>query len=184
MDESVALRDRPPAGSDRELSNSVQRRARLGLVLALVALSLWTIHDFLPALVWAAVLAIAFWPLYQRTLRRFPPSKHNVLVPGLFTVGLGLMFGVPLLVLVIEGAREFHDASDLYRQATTSGFPVPDWVSHLPFGANAVGTWWQNNQAGGIEPTWPIASTAPVSPRSAGRSRAMSPTAPCCSSSP
>jgi predicted PurR-regulated permease PerM len=152
VNEPLVLRERSIPAAKEEMSGSVQRRARLALVLVLVALSLWTIHDFLPALVWAAVLAIAFWPLYQRTLRRFPPGKHNVLVPGAFAVGLGLLFGLPLVVLVIEGAREFHDVSELYRQATTSGIPEPAWVSHLPFGADAVGTWWQENLAGGIEP--------------------------------
>lgn len=152
MNEPLVLRDRLEAEQRQDMPGSVQRRARLGLVLVLVALSLWTIHDFLPALVWAVVLAIAFWPFYQRTLRRFPPGKHNVLIPGLFAVGLGLVFGVPLLILLVEGAREFHDALDLYRQAKSSGIPVPDWVSHLPFGGDAVHQWWQDNLAGGIEP--------------------------------
>jgi predicted PurR-regulated permease PerM len=134
------------------MPDSMQRRARLALVLVLLALSLWTIHDFLPALVWASVLAIAFWPFYQRMLRRFPPGRHNVVIPGLFAVGLGLLFGIPLVVLIIEGAREFHDVMELYRQATTSGIPVPGWVGHLPFGADAVSHWWQDNLAGGLEP--------------------------------
>ena len=135
-----------------EAPGRLQRHARMALVAALLGLSLWTIHDFLPALIWAAVLAIAFWPLYERALRRFPPGRHNVMLPGLFALGLGLLFGLPLVVLVIEGAREFHGAMEFYHQVTSTGIPLPGWVPHLPFGADVVTRWWQENLAGGIEP--------------------------------
>ncbi|MDX7950026.1 AI-2E family transporter [Lichenihabitans sp. Uapishka_5] len=143
----------PPVPLDAaDTSSRLQRNARFTLVAVLLGLSLWTIHDFLPALVWAAVLAIAFWPLYRRTLRRFPPGRHNILVPGAFSLGLGLLFGLPLLVLVIQGAREAHDVMGLYRQATTSGIPEPEWVRHLPLGSDAISHWWQDNLANGVEP--------------------------------
>ncbi|MGI3901044.1 MAG: AI-2E family transporter [Janthinobacterium lividum] len=144
-------RDRLSGDADGGVPAPRQRNARLALVVVLVALGLWTIHDFLPALAWAAVLAIAFWPLYEKALRRFPPSKHNVLLPGLFTLGVGLMFGLPLVIVLFEGVREFHSIVDLYNQATTSGIPVPDFVAHLPFGADAVTHWWQDNLANGVE---------------------------------
>ena len=140
--------DRDGDGSAR---TSRQHTARLVLVAALVALGAWTIHDFFPALAWAAVLSIAFWPLYEKASRRFPPGKHDVLLPGLFTLGVGLLFGLPLAVVVFEGVREFYAALELYRQATTSGIPVPDFVAHLPFGADAVTHWWQTNLADGAQ---------------------------------
>lgn len=128
-----------------------QRNARVILAGVLVALGVWTIHDFLPALAWAAVLAVAFWPLYEKALRRFPPGKHNVLMPALFTLGVGLLFGLPLVVVLFEAVREFHAVLDLYRRATTSGIPVPDFIAHLPFGADAVSQWWQDNLANGAQ---------------------------------
>lgn len=140
------------AAGEAAAPRRLQRNARVTLVAVLLGLSLWTIHDFLPALVWAAVLAVAFWPLYEKALRRFPPGRHNVVLPALFAVGLGLMFGLPLVVLVIEGAREFHGAMEFYHQVTTSGIPVPGWVARLPAGGDAVTQWWQDNLAGGIEP--------------------------------
>ena len=39
--------------------------ARVALALGLVAAALWTAADFLPALVWAGLLAVAIWPLYE-----------------------------------------------------------------------------------------------------------------------
>jgi len=41
-----------------------QRIARMVLATALVLLGLWILHRYLAALAWAAVLAIALWPLF------------------------------------------------------------------------------------------------------------------------
>jgi predicted PurR-regulated permease PerM len=61
-----------PAKSDRHEplpSNSQARMvARTGLTLALVVLALWIAADFLPALGWAAIIAITAWPLYARCM--------------------------------------------------------------------------------------------------------------------
>jgi len=50
--------------------------ARVALAMALVAAALWTAADFLPALAWAAILAIAVWPLYMRGLSA-PTSRRR-----------------------------------------------------------------------------------------------------------
>ena len=57
--------------------------ARVALAVMLLAAALWTAADFLPALVWAAILAIAVWPLYVRlvrtdfwrAMRQWPPGS-------------------------------------------------------------------------------------------------------------
>ncbi|RYC33165.1 AI-2E family transporter [Lichenibacterium minor] len=144
-------RDALSGDGDGSVPGQRQRNARLILSASLIGLGVWTIHDFLPALAWAAILAVAFWPLYEKAERRFPPGKHNVLLPGLFTLCIGLLFGLPLAIVLFEVVREFHSVLDLYRQATTSGIPVPDFISHLPFGGDAVTHWWQDNLANGAQ---------------------------------
>ena len=138
-------------GDDEALPGGLQRNARLALVAALIGFGLWTIGNFLPALAWASVLAIAIWPLYERAQRRWPPGRHNVLMPTLFTLAIGILFGLPFVVLAVQGAREVQDILALYHKATTSGIPVPDWVSHLPFGGQAVEHWWSDNLANPVE---------------------------------
>lgn len=149
--ETAPRRDALAGDGDGAVLGARQRNARVLLAAVLVGLGLWTIHDFLPALAWAAVLAVAFWPLYEKALRRFPPGRHNVLMPGLFTLGVGLLFGLPLVVVLFEALREFHSVLDLYRRATTAGIPLPDVVAHLPFGADAISHWWQDNLATGVQ---------------------------------
>ena len=131
--------DRPAPGS--------QRVARVVLILVMTALGLYILHRFLPALIWATILAIALWPFYRRVERRFPPGRHNILLPALFTTLVALVFLVPFVVLAVEAAHEAHALLEYSRSVEESGVPVPDVVTRLPFGAGAVTNWWNENLA-------------------------------------
>ena len=48
----------------------LQTTAGAILIAALLAGALYTIRDFLPALAWAAVLAIGLWPIHLTVQRR------------------------------------------------------------------------------------------------------------------
>ncbi|HET7594267.1 MAG TPA: AI-2E family transporter [Stellaceae bacterium] len=126
---------------------TTQRAALLVLTAALTLLAMWILRHFLPALAWAAVLAIATWPLYEWLLARLAgPWQHAFLVPLLFTLLVGIVFVLPLTLFAIEAG---HEALVLVRWARTieqDGLPVPDWVAHVPFGAN-LAAWWRVNLA-------------------------------------
>ena len=137
----------PPARQDgppHERARS-QGAARVLLVLALSALGLWILHGFLPALAWALVLAIALWPLYARLEHRFPPGKHNILLPTLMTAAVALVFLAPLAILGVQAAREAHDVADFVRNAEANGVPAPEFLQHLPYAAAQATDWWNNN---------------------------------------
>ncbi|WP_375465413.1 AI-2E family transporter [uncultured Methylobacterium sp.] len=122
-----------------------QGAARVALVLALSGLGLWILSGFLPALAWAVVLAIALGPLYARAERRWPPGKHNVLLPMLATLLVALVFLAPLVILGVQAAREAHDVIDFAREAEKNGIPAPEFLGHLPFGAAQASAWWTEN---------------------------------------
>lgn len=117
----------------------VQPFARAALVIGLVVLGIWTVRTFLPALIWAVILAIAIWPLYERLA---PEGRPSALVPALLTAAVGLLFVVPLLVAIIEAAREARDLLAWFREADAAGLPPPDWLTQLPWGADQARTWW------------------------------------------
>jgi hypothetical protein len=52
-----------------------QRRAGLIAVALLLLAGLWTLRNFLPALGWAAILAISLWPWRQRPARAGPLAR-------------------------------------------------------------------------------------------------------------
>ncbi|HEY2133863.1 MAG TPA: AI-2E family transporter [Acetobacteraceae bacterium] len=136
------------AGEDalaRDGSSRPQQAARAILALALTALGLWTLHRYLPALIWAPILAIAFWPLYQRTRRRWPQAKHDIVLPAAFTAAIGLMFIVPLVLVGIQAGKEIHSVYETIDRARTEGIPPPEWLGHLPVGGQQATTWWNDN---------------------------------------
>lgn len=146
--DAIAARPEPaPAIPKRVETPRAQGRARLLLALGIFLLGLWTIHAFMPALVWAAILAIAAWPLFARAERRWPPGPHNIVLPALFTAGVGLVFLVPLALAGIQLAREAHVMIGMAEDARLHGIPVPDWLGRIPGAGSAAAAWWSENLA-------------------------------------
>ena len=109
--------------------------ARVALAALLTGLGLWTIREFIPALVWSGIIAIAVWPLYERAQRQCPPGRHNLLLPSAFTLIVAVVFIAPLAIAAVRVGRESHVILDWVDAARRSGIPAPDWLGHLPFGA-------------------------------------------------
>lgn len=121
--------------------------AKAALVLALVLLGLWILHEFIAALVWAAILWVATGPAYARIRHRYPRLERRAVLASLFTLAFALVVIVPLAIGIGEAARESSDAAAWLAQARTQGVPVPDWVRDLPIGARQAALWWQEHLA-------------------------------------
>jgi len=109
-----------------------QRIARTVLAAALVLLGLWILHRYLAALAWAAVLAIALWPLYRRLVGALGEHGQRILGPLILTLSIGLVFIVPFVYAAVEVARETHVFVQYLVDARHNGIPVPEWVTQLP----------------------------------------------------
>lgn len=123
----------------------LQRNARTVLVLILVGLGLWVVHNLLPALIWASIIAIALWPLYGRAVRAWPAGAH-IALPSLFTAAVALVFVVPLLLLALQVSRDAHDFMEWLHGLEQAGVPAPAILAHLPFGTQ-ISSWWDQNLA-------------------------------------
>jgi predicted PurR-regulated permease PerM len=132
-------RDPPP--------ERAQTVARVVLAAALTGLALWTLWEFIPALVWAGIIAIAIGPSYRMAERHFPPGKHNLLLPSVFTALVALVFVVPLAIAGVQVAREWHIVMGWLISARQTGLPAPDWLAHLPWGSDQAIAWWNENLA-------------------------------------
>ncbi len=121
-----------------------QQVARVTLALALIALGVWTLEGFMHALLWAGVLAIATWPLYQRSRAR-GKGGHTVLRPLAFTTAIALVFIIPLALVAMQGGREAQATMTWIRDARAHGIERPDWLGHLPVGAAQATAWWDAN---------------------------------------
>src|SRR5438105_10893445 len=131
----------PPA----EVSDSWQLVARIALAIAVIAIGLWILREFLAALAWAGVLAIALGPLYQRLLALLPAHSDRALGPLLATTVVAIVFIVPLVLLGIALAREIHVVISFVGDARHHGIAVPDWVGQLPLVGAMLAEWWHDN---------------------------------------
>jgi predicted PurR-regulated permease PerM len=119
--------------------------ARIALALALTALGFWTIWEFVPAIVWACIFAIALWPLYQRARRRWPPGRRNIVLPAGFTLAVALLFMLPLVFVGIQAAHEWAPVSHWVDEARRHGVEPPAALGRLPFGGAQATQWWRDN---------------------------------------
>ncbi|GAN69406.1 AI-2E family transporter [Acetobacter orleanensis] len=124
-------------------SRNGQETARNVLAFFIFAIALYTIHGFLPALVWGGVFAIATWPLYTRAQAAWPKAAQGTMLPFLFTAAMALIFVIPMMLITLEAVGEAKSALSWLEQARQNGVPVPDALSRLPFGSQTLTNWWQ-----------------------------------------
>ena len=131
----------PESISNTAGSPTSRRLGRFALIFALLALGIWIIWDFLPALAWAVVVAIAIWPLFERSRRR----QNRTAAAAEATLLIGVIVIVPLIVLGVEIGREAITTVQWIREAERVGIPAPEWLARLPLIGGYVSDWWVSN---------------------------------------
>ena len=121
------------------------RTRQLYLTAFIVLLALWMAREFLTPIAWAAVLAMAEWPLYARVLRRFP-NRAGLLALG-FTLATALFVIGPLSLAAVTLAQESQGAIDWFQQVQKVGLPAPTWLAGIPLAGVKIAAWWQQNLA-------------------------------------
>ncbi|WP_322024554.1 AI-2E family transporter [Burkholderia sp. BCC1977] len=122
-----------------------QQIARAVLYAALLVLALWVIRDFLPAVAWACVIAIALWPLLKRFESRRWFRDRPTLIATAITAGVSLLVVLPVAIALGQAISQAHDLRIWLQSIQDNGIPLPDVVSRLPYGAAQVSEWWQAN---------------------------------------
>ncbi|MCB8878645.1 AI-2E family transporter [Acidisoma cellulosilytica] len=120
-----------------------QHIAMGALALGLLLLGAFTLRNFLSALAWASIFAIALWPLYVRAIARFGTGRHNILLPLAFTLGIALIFVAPVGLVGLQLAKQAQSASDWVHDAQANGITEPAIIQSLPFDHTQIDDWWQ-----------------------------------------
>lgn len=105
--------------------------ARTVAVLAIFAACGYLLRGFIAPICWAALLALATWPLRER-LRRLPGLHHKWAAASVMTAAVVLLLLVPLVDLIFQGLREMPALLRLWSDSQDSGLPPPDWLGSLP----------------------------------------------------
>jgi len=119
------------------------RTRQLGLVFAVLLVATWVAFAFLIPVAWAAVLAIAEWPLYRRAISRFP--GHDELIAVLFALATALIVLIPLSVAAVVMVRESQATLDWLQHVQQSGIAPPPWLSSVPLVGPRAAVYWQQH---------------------------------------
>jgi predicted PurR-regulated permease PerM len=134
-----------PIPRDPELA-----RTTLGVLFigALLVGSIWVLRPFLAALVWAATLTIATWPILIWLQRRLWNRRGLAVV--VMTLALLLVVVVPLIAAVLElVAQQARIAEFVQSLSTVDWRTPPGWLATVPMvGDNLVSAWSQLGRTG------------------------------------
>lgn len=119
------------------MPNTLQINTRCVGGLFLLLLGGWVLHGFLALLVWAVVLAISTWPVYQRLLASNElHGKMNGVAWGL-TLLMGAIIIAPLGYGFSRLMQETEVLGHFLADAQAFGVSVPSWLKTFP----VVGDW-------------------------------------------
>jgi len=122
---SVAGVPAAPAGSLPDPDAGSRRIVRLCFAAALLAIAIFVARSYVVALAWAAVIAVAAWPLYRRFAPRVP-GRSRTLAALLFTILAALVLAL------VEIGREAQAILQWAGEAQRDGVPVPEWLTRVP----------------------------------------------------
>jgi predicted PurR-regulated permease PerM len=110
--------------------------------LAIILFAAFVTQRFFLALVWAAILCIATWPLFARTLRLC--GARTIPAALLATVISALIFVTPFAIGIAQAARQAPALAALVADANNNGLAAPAWIARIPMAGAAIFEWWNN----------------------------------------
>jgi predicted PurR-regulated permease PerM len=131
--------------SASEVANLRHDLARVTLAVLFIAMligtSLWILRPFLPAVIWAATLVIATWPVMRRVQAQLWNSR--ALAVTLMTFVLLVVFVVPFWLAIGTIVANSGQIVSWAGSIASLGLPPPpSWLGDLPLvGPRAVQVW-------------------------------------------
>ncbi|HEX5632811.1 MAG TPA: AI-2E family transporter YdiK, partial [Gemmatimonadales bacterium] len=136
----------------------IRRILAVLVVLLLAFASLWILLPFLPAIIWAATIVVATWPLLERVQSRV--GGRRWLATTIMSLIMLLLFFVPVGLAVTTVVDHAGDAAELGRDIATNGLPDPPaWVAGLPVVGGRVDAKWR--EFGALPPDELMSRIAP-----------------------
>jgi predicted PurR-regulated permease PerM len=139
----MTMTDHDMSSQGPRANTPAQRTRQLYLTVGIALLAIWMSYEFLTPLAWAAVLAIAEWPLYQRIAVRVP--GRPTLLAFAFTIVTALFVIVPLSLAAVTLAQESQAALDWLKHAQQFGIAAPAWLPDIPLVGSRIAAYWQQH---------------------------------------
>jgi predicted PurR-regulated permease PerM len=119
-----------------------QRTLGIVFIVGLLALCLWILRPFLPAIAWGATLVIATWPVLLSLQTRLGSRGRAVTV---MTLALLLVLVAPIWLAIDTIAANSDQIVRIAGSASEIQVPPPpDWLSGVPLVGPRLNAAWQN----------------------------------------
>ncbi len=116
-----------------------------GLIIA----AFWILRPFLAALIWAAMIVVATWPLMQR-VQRWLWGKRGLAIAVMIVVLL-LVFVIPIALAVSSIVTHSDQIVGWAKSLGTLQLPMPpDWLQGVPFFGEKLSSLWREYAASGM----------------------------------
>jgi predicted PurR-regulated permease PerM len=120
----------------------------LSLLGGLILLSLWLIRPFLPAIVWAAMITVATWPIMLGLQRQLGGQRWAAVT--VMTIALLLVFVVPLSLAIGTIVTHVEDITGWAKSLETQELgPPPEWLHKVPLAGDRLDQGWRDLAADG-----------------------------------
>jgi predicted PurR-regulated permease PerM len=133
-------------------------RATMGVlfIVTLIAVTIWVLRPFLAAAIWAAMIVVATWPLFERLQGWLGGSRAWATAALTTTLLLALVLPLSLTIgTIVANAGDVIAWASTLRSFTIP--PPPEWLVTLPLiGTPAVNAWQRVTESGFVD----LASTA------------------------
>lgn len=119
--------------------------------LGIFLCALYIIHRFIPSLVWASIIVITTYPIYERW-RKLLRRWDNV-AAFIFTTFLALLLIVPLSWLLSVLVKEFQLFLSYVKEINQMGGEAPSFLQELPMIGDQIVAYWDTHigQPGNVE---------------------------------
>ena len=128
------------------LSGKIERNLGWVLVLLLLFGCLLVLRPFVSAVLWAVVLCISSWPIYNRLLHFL--GNRRTLAAVLMTLAMILIVLLPIFIVVMTLADNLKELTGAVRNWIEGGLPAPpEWLAKIPVVGQKAVEYWRNMSA-------------------------------------
>jgi predicted PurR-regulated permease PerM len=110
-------------------------------IAILIASSFWVMRPFLMSLIWASVIVVATWPVFERLEARLGGRRGLAVAAMAVMILLIILVPITFAVVTILGNVD-NISAQVHSLSTLSLSAPPDWISKIPVaGSKIAGRW-------------------------------------------
>lgn len=145
MDQTTPAPEPEPERTEAEQADAelTLRGRQRWLTVLIVLLALYTAKEFVAPVAWAAVLAVALWPLYDRAVKRVG-GRENLIAAG-FAFATLLLVVIPITIVAASAVQESQGAAQWVQHVQQTGLAAPSWLGGLPLVGTRLLDFWQSH---------------------------------------